>query len=227
MHCAGQVSNDGEVRSLDAARARRRFIYFVVFVVGTGILAAFHLRGVTLTAEAVRAQVAAWDPFGPAVLILLLTARPFFFFPSTLLFIAAGLAFGPVLGTLYAATGATAAAIITFLLARALGREFVQAWLPGRLRRLQEDRWGIGLVFLLNLVPLVPITAVNYGAGLSGMSLGHYAMGAIAGLTPRIFAYSYFGDSLDDVGSPKFVLALALLGLLVVVPTWLRRQLRS
>ena len=213
--------------SLDTARARRRFVYFVLFVVGTGVFAFFHLRGLPLTAETIRAAVASWGPLAPLVLILLLAARPFVFFPSTLLFIAAGLAFGPLLGALYASTGATAGGIITFLLARALGREFVQARLPGRLQRLQEERWGAGVVFLLNLVPIVPITAINYGAGLSRISLGYYTLGVIAGLTPRAFAFSYFGDSLDDIGSPQFLLALGLLALLVIGPTWARRRLHS
>jgi len=212
---------------VDKARSRRRFIYLLVFVVGTGVVAMLRLRGVPLTAEGVRATVAAWGPLAPLVLILLLVIRPFVFFPSTLLFIAAGLAFGPLLGTVYAAAGATVGGVITFLLARALGREFIQARLPSRLQRLQEERWGAGLVFFLNLVPLVPITAVNYGAGLSRISLGYYTLGVIAGLTPRAFAYSFFGDSLDDIGSPQFMLALAVLGLLVIGPTWLRRWLQS
>ena len=62
---------------------------------------------------------------------------------------------------------------------------------------------GRGLIFFLNLVPVVPITAVCYGAGLSRVSLRDYTLGVIAGLTPRAFAYSFFGDSLLDIGSTQ------------------------
>lgn len=204
--------------------ARRRFTYFVLLLVATGVLAAFVLSGIEPSPQSVRDTVRSWGLFAPIVFILILAARPFILFPSTLLFIAGGLAFGPVLGTLYSAVGCTVAGVITFLLARALGREFVQARLPARLRRFQEDEWGAGLVFFLNLVPIVPITAINYAAGLSRVSLRQYMLAVVGGLTPRAFAYSYFGDSLLEIGSKQFAIALVLLVVLIIVPTWLRRR---
>ena len=114
--------------------------------------------------------------------------------------------------------------VLTFLLARSLGRDFVQARLPPRLRQLQETELGAGLIFILMLVPIVPMTAVTYGAGLSRVSLGHYTLAVLGGLTPRAFAYCYFGDSLFDVGSPQFIGALAILAVMVIVPALLRQR---
>jgi uncharacterized membrane protein YdjX (TVP38/TMEM64 family) len=203
--------------------ARRRFVYFVIFLVGTAVLAVVVLSGIEPSPQSVRDTIHSWGVLAPIAFILILAARPFIFFPSTLLFIAGGLAFGSVLGTLYSAVGGTTAAVITFVLARSLGREFVQARLPPRWRRFQEDEWGAGVVFFLNLVPIVPITAINYAAGLSRVSLRQYTLAVIGGLTPRAFAYSYFGDSLLEIGSRQFAVALLLLAVLVIVPTWLRR----
>ena len=205
-----------------AARARRRFGYFVFFVLATALLALFRLHDLPLTPESVRAAVLRWGRLAPFAYVGIVALRPFLFFPSTLLFIAAGLAFGPVFGTLYAAIGGTIAAVVTFVLARALGREFVQARLPVSLQRLHDAEWGAGLIFFLNLVPVVPITAVNYGAGLSRVSLRHYTVAVIGGLTPRAFAYSFFGDALLDIGSWRFIAAIAILALLVIVPSLLR-----
>jgi uncharacterized membrane protein YdjX (TVP38/TMEM64 family) len=204
--------------------ARRRFFYFLIFIAATAVLAFFVLSGIEPSPQSVRDTVHSWGVLAPIVFILLLAARPFIFFPSTLLFIAGGLAFGPVLGTLYSAAGGTTAGVITFVLARALGREFVQARLPPRWRRFQDDEWGAGVVFFLNLVPIVPITAINYAAGLSRVSLRHYTLAVIGGLTPRAFAYSFFGDSLLEIGSSQFTIALLLLAVLVIVPTWMRRR---
>lgn len=212
----GSVSTD--------AVAQRRFAYFLLFLVATGVLAVFVLSGIEPSPQSVRDTVGSWGVLAPIVFILIVAARPFIFFPSTLLFIAGGLAFGPVLGTLYSAAGGTVAGVITFVLARSLGREFVQARLSPRWRRLQDDEWGAGLVFLLNLIPIVPITAINYAAGLSRVSLRNYTLAVVGGLTPRAFAYSYFGDSLLEIGSTQFAIALLLLAVLVVVPTWLRRR---
>lgn len=222
---AGRGSTDLAVDPVAAARAKRRFAYFVFFLLVTVAGAFLVLRGVELTPEALRSAVESWGSLAPLVYIAVLAVRPFVFFPSALLFIVGGLAFGPWLGTLYAVVGGTTAAVLSFSLARWLGREFVQARLPQSLRRFQRREWGPGIVFFLNLMPIVPITAVNYGAGLSRVPLGHYTLAVIGGLTPRAFAYGFFGSSLLEVGSGRFVAALALLALLVVVPTALRRRL--
>lgn len=207
--------------------ARYRFAAFVLFVLGTAALAFYGVRNLHWRPDDIRTAVAEWRTLAPFVFIGMFAMRPFVFFPSTVLFIAAGLAFGPLLGTLYSVIGGSAAALITFALARALGREFVQGRLPARLQRLQRDSWGAGLVFLLNLVPLVPITAVNYTAGLSKMSMRGYLLAVVAGLTPRAFAYCFFGDSLLDLTASNLVLALVLLGALVVGPALLFRHYMS
>ncbi|MEO8601131.1 MAG: TVP38/TMEM64 family protein [bacterium] len=209
---------------MDSRAQTRRFALLLGFIAVTAVGAFLVLRNATLTPDAVRETVLAWGALAPLAYVAVVSMRPFIFFPSTLLFIAAGLAFGPWLGTLYAVIGGVIAAVITFLLARALGREFVQARLPARLQRLQEGEWGAGLIFVLNLVPIVPITAVNYGAGLSRVPLSHYTLAVLGGLTPRAFAYSFFGDALLDVGSTQFIVAVAVLALLVLVPALFRKR---
>jgi len=207
-----------------AARARRRFGYLLGFIVLTVAVAVFLASDLTLSPEALRAAILGWGVLAPIVYIAIVSVRPFIFFPSWLLFIVAGLAFGPLFGTLYAVTGGLIAAVLSFQIARSLGREFVQAHLPARLREFEEDQWGAGLVFFLMLVPIVPMTVVNYGAGLSRVALGHYVLAVLGGLTPRALAYTYFGDSLFDVGSPRFLAALGALALLVIVPALFRRR---
>ena len=207
-----------------AARARRRFGYLLGFVVLTVAVAVFLASDLTLSPDALRAAILSWGVLAPIIYIAIVSVRPFIFFPSWLLFIVAGLAFGPLLGTLYAVTGGLIAAVLSFQIARSLGREFVQAHLPARLREFEEHQWGAGLVFVLMLVPIVPLTVVNYGAGLSRVPLGHYVLAVLGGLTPRAFAYTYFGDSLFDVGSPRFLAALGALALLVIVPALFRRR---
>ena len=177
-----------------------------------------------LSPEAVRAAVANWGPLAPLIFIGAWALRPFLFFPTILLFVGGGLAFGAAWGTLYSVIGGTVGGVVTFALARVLGRDFVRARIENRFPELHEERWGPGLVFVLNLIPIVPITAINYGAGLSRIGLGTFTLAVIAGLTPRAFAYSVFGSSILNVRSPKFIGAIALLIALIVLPAWLRRR---
>jgi uncharacterized membrane protein YdjX (TVP38/TMEM64 family) len=210
---------------LSIVRDRRfwRFALFVALVALTGVLAVIRGGGrLLLTPEALREMIARWGTLGPVVFTGMFALRPFVFFPSTLLFLAGGLAFGIGWGTLYAATGATLGAVIGFLVARVLGHDFVRAQFGDHVPAVEADRWGAGLVCVLNLVPVVPITMINYGAGLSGMSLLPFTLAVVLGITPRAFAYSFFGHSLLHIGSQQFIVALALLLALVVVPLSIR-----
>jgi uncharacterized membrane protein YdjX (TVP38/TMEM64 family) len=146
-----------------------------------------------LTPEGVRELIARWGALGPAVFTGMFALRPFVFFPSTLLFLAGGLAFGVGWGTFYSAVGATIGGVIGFAIARWLGHDFVRAQLGDRLVETDANRWGVGLVFVLNLIPVMPITMINYGAGLSGMGFLPFTLAVLVGITPRAFAYSFFG----------------------------------
>ena len=206
-------------------RAGVRFAIFLALVAVTGLVALARIGHVPLTPEAVRDAIRSWGPAAPLIFIGAFVIRPFVFFPSTLLFLAGGVAFGVVWGTLYAVVGGTVGSVVGFLLARALGYDFVRAQLGDRLTEFQHSGWGMGVVFLLNLIPVVPITAINYGAGLSGLELLPFAEAVAAGLTPRAFAYSMFGNSLLNPGWNEFLISVALLAALLVIPLYLRRHL--
>jgi uncharacterized membrane protein YdjX (TVP38/TMEM64 family) len=211
---------------LGSTRSLRRFVFFVVLVALTGVVALVRTRhDLPLTPESVRDAIRSWGPLAPLIFTGAFVLRPFIFFPSTLLFLAGGLAFGVAWGTIYASAGGTLGAVIGFSIARALGRDFVHEQLGHRLPDLQHGHWGAGVVFVLTLVPVVPVTAINYGAGLSGMGLLPFTAAVAAGLIPRAFAYSFFGHALLHVRSSEFAAAAAFLLALLVVPLWLRRHL--
>ena len=207
----------------------RRFWRFALFLIVVALTAAFGIvragGRVPLSPEGVRQLIAPWGALGPVVFTGMFALRPFVFFPSTLLFLAGGLAFGVIWGTLYAAVGATIGGVIGFSIARALGHDFVRAQLGNHLAEVQANRWGAGLVFVLHLVPVVPITMINYGAGLSGMGLFPFTLAVVAGITPRAFAYSFFGHSLLNIGSKQFIVALVLLAALIVIPLSVRYRM--
>ena len=77
-------------------------------------------------------------------------------------------------------------------------------------------------VFLLSLIPIMPVTVINYGAGLSPMKFKNYIVAHILGMTPRAFAYGFFGSTLLDVGSAKFRVGLLILIVMGIVTAYLR-----
>ncbi len=215
-----QTPSNGRV----SLSSRTRFWIFVIIVLTAPLLLYVQIKlGLKPSPEAFRSLVAPWGWWGPAVFTLLLTLRPFILFPSIFLFIAGGLAFGAAWGTVYSVIGATLGACVGFGLARSLGREYVDSKLRGRLGSLVDAEWAPRLVFLLNLIPIVPISAINYGAGLSGISFRLFVLAAFLGVTPRAFSYCFFGSSLLSMGSWHFKLALVFLLILTIVPPLFRR----
>lgn len=209
-------------------RSQRRFLVFLLLLAAAPLTLWLQIRwGLKPSPEAFRDLVSSWGIGGPLAFIGMLAIRPLILFPSAVLFIAGGLAFGVALGTAYAAVGATIGACVGFSLARALGKEYVESKLRGRFSSITYGSSGPRLVLLLNLIPIFPISAINYGAGLSGIPLRRFVAATILGVTPRAFAYCFFGSSLIATGSWRLAAALALLVALTLLPTLWRRRLVS
>jgi len=52
---------------------------------------------------------------------------------------------------------------------------------------------GFGAVVAVRLVPVLPFTATNYAAGLTGVGWRHYLVGSALGIVPGSLAYAALG----------------------------------
>jgi uncharacterized membrane protein YdjX (TVP38/TMEM64 family) len=113
------------------------------------------------------------------------------FIPGTVPSFAGALLFGPYQGTLLTWLGATIGATLAYLLARWLGRDFVEHLFAGRFaafdRRIRENGF-IGLL-IIRLLPVFPFFAVNFGCGLTGIRLRDYVLATAIGIIPGTFVY--------------------------------------
>lgn len=169
-------------------------------------------------------EAGAWGPVlfvvAYAVLITLLV-------PGSPLTIAAGVLFGPVLGTAYVVVGATAGALGGFLWGRRLGRDAVAELTGDRFAKM--DAWlgdrGLLAVVYLRLLPIVPFNLSNPVAGVTGIPVRDFAVGTAVGIVPGTFAFAALGGSFDDPTSPAFLFAIGLLLVLLVVAPLADRKL--
>lgn len=147
--------------------------------------------------------------------------------PNAPLDIAGGMLFGPFWGTVFALLGSEAGAIACFLLARQMGREAIT-------RLLHRDitfsnsiarRQLAYIVLLARLEPVFSFAFVSYGAGLTRMTLGSFALSTLIGMTPGTIILNYYGKSFFS-GSLmlQICLGLALVVLLFVIPVWIKRK---
>lgn len=118
--------------------------------------------------------------------------------PSLPLVLAAGAAFGPFDGALYAMIGAEIGATVCFLVARALGRETLS-----RVRKTDAmfgqrctDHQLMGMVFFARLIPIFSFE-VSFGAGLTKIPFKTFALATLFGMAPPTFAFSYLGSSMS------------------------------
>ena len=182
--------------------------------------------GALLDSERIENLLEGAGPFAPLLFIVVMAATVPSPVPTLPLDIVAGRVFGPVLGTLYAVTGATLGALVSFYLARGLGRDFIARFLKGHINFCQRcsDRLLTKVVFLARLIPAASFDMVSYGAGLTKMSGLRFALASFAGMVPLTFLYASFGrllfasNTLVWVGGGVFVVLFFLL------PRWIERH---
>lgn len=146
--------------------------------------------------------------------------------PSLPLDVAAGAVYGPFLGTTYSVVGAEAGALISFFIARALGREAIARLLRSDIGfcDLCAERHLGYVIFFARLLPIFSFDLVSYGAGLTRISTKHFALATFLGMIPPTFVINYFGSGIFS-GTPH---ALLFAGVAVVlfflVPIWIKRR---
>lgn len=115
-----------------------------------------------------------------------------------------GLMFGPYVGALAQATGATLGSVVIYLVYRtALGtwlrRRFADR--AGTLDRLARrlDRNAFVSLLTLRLIPSVPFVLINACAGMMAVPLRPYVAATFLGLLPSTFLYTWIGSGLGDM----------------------------
>jgi uncharacterized membrane protein YdjX (TVP38/TMEM64 family) len=166
-----------------------------------------------LSSERVRDAI---DPLGAAAVPAFICVSALLtcaLFPGPLLAGASGLLFGTALGTPVAIASATLGAVLAFCIARFVAHDAVETLAGTRLRPIQAwiERRGFWAVLYARIAPGVPYSLVNYVAGLTRVSLAAFAAATAIGVAPRAFAYTALGGSLDDLGSPEAIVAIAAL----------------
>ena len=146
--------------------------------------------------------------------------------PSAPIALAAGAAYGHTFGTLLVVLGAEIGALTAFLLARGLGRPFVERHVGETIGRglLGSQNTLTLLVFGSRLLPFLSFDMVSYAAGLSVLHLWRFALATLAGIIPASFLLAHLGSEAmnGDVQTATWT-ALALGGftaLSVLVAVW-------
>ena len=140
--------------------------------------------------------------WAPVVFVGAYVAGCVLFLPGSALTLAAGLLFGPVLGTVWTSVGSTLGATASFLVGRFLARDWVTARVATNPKCAAVDgavaREGWKIVLLLRLSPLFPFSLLNYALGLTRIPVLPYALASWIGMLPGTVAYVWLGSVLGE-----------------------------
>ena len=214
---------------------RRRVIFGIVFtfvaLVVTYIVVSEALGlSYDINAEPFRDWVKERGPLGPVVFILVMALAVLFApIPNVPIFIAAGLAWGPVLGTVYSMMGMMLGSAMAFYAARWLGRKhlprLIGAKAAARLDHLVQNMGG-RVVFWSRMLPVINFDWVSFVAGLTGIRFRTFFVYSFLGmLTPTVIAVAA-GDALGkDVRITLGIGGFWMLGIVLSAAFfWFRRR---
>ena len=186
-----------------------------------------------VTLEYLRSLIESIGFWGWLGFILLYSVGSSVGLPGTIFTIAGGLIFGKWVGTLLNIIGATIGACFAFAVSRYIARESMlekfgeQKWFNTLNDGLREN--GFNYMLFVRLVPIFPFNGLNFAAGLTGISFRNYLAGTALGILPATFIYTNAAAELGDAAAEGFhlsggmIFALALLGLLAIIPVVIKK----
>lgn len=141
---------------------------------------------------------------GRLVYLLVFTVCSVLMVPGSLLVMSGGFLFGLVQGVPIVSVATVLGAVAALLVARGIGRAWVEERLHNQQRLMALDRAvqsrGLLVVMLTRMSLLLPYNLLNYAYGLSGVGIRPYAMGTWIGMLPAVALYVYLGTLARNLG---------------------------
>ncbi len=143
-----------------------------------------------------------------------------------------GFLFGLFPGFLYVLISAMLGGMIIFLGVRYFLRDYLHEKCAQELKSFNREmhHYGAYYILMLRIMPFIPSFIVNVCAGLSRVSFFTFMWATFIGLLPGSFIYVFAGKELQTIHSVfdiltwRIIVSLILLGLLVIVPVFMRRK---
>ena len=173
--------------------------------------------------ENLRAFIAGFGPWAPlayAAVYVISSPIPFL---APVISAVGGFLFGIVGGTVAVLIIASLSALVPFMMARQLGREWVEGKIKGNARfeeiyQRSQGEGGFVFIMLMRLIPVLPWEVQNYVGGLTKVSIPVFLAGTVVGIIPGSFSLVFLGAAATDPTSWQFVAAIAFKIVTALIP---------
>ncbi len=177
----------------------------------------------------IKTWVSGFGIIAPLVYICFYIIATLFFLPGLPVTVLSGVAFGPVLGVVYAWIGSVIAVSLAFLTARYVARDLVENWISENVQfkkideKVEQEGWRI--LMFTRLVPLFPFNLQNYAYGLTKIRFTTYVLVSSIFMLPGTIAYVQIGGALvsGEGNLRKTLIYLSLAGILILLVSLIPR----
>ena len=140
----------------------------------------------------------------PIAFMLIYIVATVAFLPGSVLTLGAGVLFGVIKGSIFVFFGATIGATFAFLVGRYVARGWISKKIAGNQKFSAIDKAvgkeGFKIVLLTRLSPIFPFNLLNYGLGVTGVSLKDYVLASV-GMLPGTIMYVYIGSLAGSIAT--------------------------
>ena len=138
---------------------------------------------------------------------------------ATIMTLAAGAAFGLVVGTIVVSLASTVGATLAMLVSRYVLRDAIESRFGRRLGEVNKgiEREGGFYLFTLRLIPVIPFFVLNLVMGLTRMKTWTFFWVSQIGMLAATVVYVYAGTELAQIDSLSAILSPGLIGAFVLL----------
>lgn len=206
-----------------------RGLFFIVVLVGAGLAFKSYGAGGILSEDWINANIRQNGVAGMAIFFAVAGLFIAGGFPRQIASFLGGVAFGLNLGTVIVLAASAFGCALAFYFARFLGRDWISARFPRRLKR--ADRFltdnTFSMTLLIRLMPLGSNVVTNLVAGVSGARAFAFISGSTLGYIPQTFIFVLLGSGLTVDSVFRIILGIVLFAAWSGLAFYLYRRFRS
>lgn len=171
----------------------------------------------TLSEIDIRLLVASASSFAVAVMLILgvyVVKAILLVLPASVIYISVGVALDTKTAVIVNVIGIAIEVVITYFLGKFLGKDAVEKKLRGtkggdKLLSMKDKNKNLA-TFIIRFVPAFPIDFSSLFMGAFDFKFLPYFLCSVAGLAPRVIAFTILGDKIYDLIPMKYIVLIAI-----------------
>lgn len=182
-----------------------------------------------IDAQVIKNFILSFGLWSPIIFFFIYTIGPVVFFPTSILSLAAGIAYGVWPGALYILFGATGAAATGYLMARYFGDSVLKfhsfKWSDQVFEKVDER--GFLYVLILRLIPLMGFDILSYISGIARVRFKSFILATALGIIPGTLAYAFLGSSIESGETSTIIMAVIIFVVLIALTYLFRNRVKT